>query len=358
MGTFGSTSAPSYNTTYFDSLFTLSVENYQKELIDNIGASNTFLYDMLKSDFYEGVEGGEFASMPLMYALTPADSYDGYDELSTLPVDGITKALYEWRQVSAPVSYNMKEVIQNRNGIKDLVKTRIMQCEMGIQEYWAAAFFQGNGDSALATPKTSVVNGSLGPEPLGKIIQDDPSASVVVGNINQKTHSWWRNQSTDSVASTLTGLLQEMDHMYNTLALGVGGAPSRVIVDQTTYELIVQALYLKYRQTQSNNDFPFENTKWKKALLVMEDKVPDSYSGTTSTATYGSAFFMNNKFFRVKYINDRNFVMLKDENGKVFQKPIGGDSRVANMAWMGQVVCSNRKKQGVLAKIARTLTVS
>lgn len=357
MATFGNTSAPSYNTEYFDSLFTLSLEAYQKEMIDNIGATNSFLHKMLKSEFYEGVEGGEYASVPLMYALTEADSYDGYDELSTLPTDGITKALYEWRQVSAPIAYSMKEVIQNRNGIKDLVKARITQCEMGIQEHWATAFFQGNGAAALATPKTSSRNGSYGVEPIGKLIHDSPSDSLLVGNINQNTSSWWRNTSTDSAATTYSAFLLELDHLYNTCALKTGGPPDLIIVDQTTYELIVHALYLKYQQVGANNEFPFENSKFKRALVVMEDKVPDYYSGTVSL-TYGTAIFTNTKFFRVKYINDRNFVMLKDENNKTFQKPIGGDSRVANMAWMGQVCCSNRSKQGVLAKIARTLTAS
>jgi hypothetical protein len=358
MATYGDSSAPSYNTQYFDALFTLSVENYQKELIDNIGASNPFLHKMLKGDFYEGVDGGEFASVPLMYALAEADSYEGFDELSTTPTDGITKAIFDWRQISAPISYSMKEVIQNRGGIKDLAKTKIMQCEMGLQEYWAASFFQGNGNAALATPKTSTRNGSYGPEPIGKLIHDDPTGALTVGNIPQATYSWWQNQYGDSSATTMSGLLQEFDHKYNQCALGVGGPPDLIVVDPTTYELLVQAIYMKYRQTGENNEFPFENVRFKKAMVVMEDKVPDSYSNLTSTATYGTAYFLNTKFFRVKYINGRNFVLLTDEAGKAFQKPIGGDSRVANMAWMGQVVCANRRKQGVLAKIARTLTAS
>ncbi len=358
MGTYGDSSAPSYNTTYFDSVFSLSVENFQRELIDAIGASNSFLHKMRQSDFYESVPGGEFASTPLMYALAEADSYEGYDELSTLPTDGITKALYDWRQVSAPITYNLKEVIQNRNGIKDLVKARIMQCELGLEEYFAGALFRGNGDGYLSTPKTSTRNGSLGPEPFGKLIADDPTATATIGNIPQQTYTWWQNYTADSTATKYYQLLFELDHGYNTCSLGTGGPPDLMPLDQTSYELVVHALYTKYQQVGSNNEFPFENTKFKRALLVMEDKVPDYYSNLTSTATYGTVLFINTKFFRVKYINDRNFVMLTDENGKVFQKPIGGDSRVGNMAWMGQVCCNNRRKQGVLAKIARTLTVT
>jgi len=358
MATFGSTSAPSNNVEYFDALFTLSLANYQKEMIDNISSSNPFLKKIKESDMYRAKEGGKFLTIPLMYALGEADSYDGYDELSTVPMDGITEAVYEWRQLAIPIVYSMKEVIQNRNGIKDLVRAKLLQAEMGFQESWIKHFLQGNGTGYLSTAHTSVTNGSLSINPIAHLIQDDPTASVVVGNINQSTSSWWQNQNKDSTATTLTGLLNEFDAMYNKLALGVGGAPNLIIVDPTTSELIVQALYLKYQQVGSDNLFPFENTKFKKAIIVSDDKVPDYYNNTANYTTNGTAIFLNTKFFEVDYIKDRNFSMLTDENGKTFQKPINGDSRVGHMAWMGQVLCSNRKKQGVLAKIARTLTAS
>jgi hypothetical protein len=88
----------------------------------------------------------------------------------------------------------------------------------------------------------------------------------------------------------------------------------------------------------------------------MDDKVPDVYSGTISAATYGSAFFINSAFFKLIYERESDFVLLKDENGKSFQKPVNGDSRVAHIAWMGNTTVSNRRKQGVMGKIARTLS--
>ena len=135
--TFGSTSAPSDITLYLDSVFGTSLANYRKTLIDNIGATNAFLHELIKSDQYESCDGGTYIQEPLMYELAPMSWYDGYDELSTIPTDGITDAIYEWRQAAAPITYNMKEVIQNKHKIVDLVKSRIMQAEMGIQEGWS-----------------------------------------------------------------------------------------------------------------------------------------------------------------------------------------------------------------------------
>jgi len=252
----------------------------------------------------------------------------------------------------------MKEVLQNREGILDLVNSRIKQSELGIQEAFATHFFQGSGSGDLLTPRTSSTNGSSSIEPVAKLIDYTPSGSRSVGNINQSTSTWWRNQSSTSSASTYDGFLREMDHIYNTCALGTGGAPDLVVVDQTTYELLVFAIYQRYRQTQSDNNFPFENTKWKKATIVMDEKTPNISAGTLDTTSTGkgTAFFFNTNFFTFKYMEGRDFSMLKDENGKTFAKPINGDSRVGHIAWMGNVCTSNRRKQGVMGAIARSLS--
>jgi len=356
--TFGDAGAPSQITSNLDALFATSLANYQKTLVDNIGAANAFLFKIIQSGMYRGVNGGEYIHMPLMYELAPMDSYDGYDELSSLPTDGITAAIFEWRQLATPIAYSNKEVIQNANKIVDLVNAKIRQAEMGIQESFATHLLQGSGDAALATPKVSSVNGSSSIEPLAKLIAYDPTASATIGNINQSTSTWWQNKTKASAATTYSAFLLELDNIYNSCALGTGGPPDLITMDQTSYELLVHAIYLKYRQTGSDNNFPFENTRFKRATVVMDEKVPDVYTGVTSVATYGTAYLTNSKFFQMKHINGRDFDMLKDENGKTFAKPIKGDSRLGHIAWMGNCCVDNRRKHGVFGKIARTLTAS
>jgi hypothetical protein len=92
---------------------------------------------------------------------------------------------------------------------------------------------------------------------------------------------------------------------------------------------------------------------FKGARVVMDDKMPDVYAGTTNTATNGTAFFLNMQYFGMTYESETDFVMAKDENGKTFQKPTNGDSRVGHIIWMGNTTVSNRRKQGVFGKIPR-----
>ena len=358
--TFGSGSAPSQVTLNLDSLFGISLAAYRKTLVDNIGAINAFFHEIIRGELYESQDGGSYIQEPLMYALTPADSYDGYDELSTLPTDGLTDAIFQWRQCAAAVAYSMKEIKQNKQKIIDLVKARLMQAEMGLQEYFSQSLLWGAAadGGSLTSPRVSPVNGSLSIDPITSLIAFDPTTSTSIGNINQSTSTWWRNKTFTASSTTYDAFLLELDHAFNNTSLGTGGKVNIVLSDETSYELFVHALYQKYRQIKTNENFPFENTVYKNATVTMDDKVPDAYSGTTSAATYGTFYLINSKFFKMRYEEDSDFEMLKDENGKTFQKPVNGDSRVGHMAWMGNLTVNNRRKQGVYGKVARTLTLT
>lgn len=371
--TFGQLTAPNNITTYLDSVFSLSLANYRKTLTDNIGATNAVLYDIMKSDAYEAAEGGgTYFAEDLMYGLAPADSYSGYDTLATTPTDGITQAQYEWRQMASPISYNMKEVIQNEKKIIDLVKSRIKQTEMGLQEYWAQAFLWGNqpNGGALTSPRQSTANSSLSIEPLPELISYNTSGSsgtaLTVGGLSEYSNSWWRNHSVTSAATTYSAFILELENMYNLCALGTGGPPTHILCDQVTYQNFIHAYFSIYKANPDalDNEYPFVGKKFMNAKIIMDDKIPDVYTGAPgtetggvvdpTTLTYGSAIFINSKFFKIRYHPDRDFEPLRDENGKWFVKPINGDFRVGHIAWMGNVTVNNRRKQGVLGKIARS----
>jgi hypothetical protein len=360
--TFGDTASPSQISIYFDSVFSQSLPSFKNQLTDNIGATNAFLHQVLKSDYYEGDEGGTHWQETLMYALSPMESYDGYDELSTTTTDGITDAVYQWSQLATPVSYSMKELIQNKRKILSLVNTKMTQMQMGIQEGFATHFMQGSGNGALETAKVNPVNGSSSINPLPLLVKFDPTTTSL-GNIDPATYTWWRNKtktSSLSGSSKPSDFINEWQNIFNSTALGTGGPPDICLADQVTYELAAISLYQQYRNTQGDPNFPFTNLRLPfgngKSLLVLDDKVPDVYSGTTATTTYGTMYMLNSKFFRLKYIEGRDFEMLEDENGKTFVKPVNQDARIGHTAWMGQSGVNNRRKHGVWAKIPRSLT--
>jgi hypothetical protein len=371
--TFGQLTAPNNITTYLDSVFSLSLANYRKTLTDNIGSTNSVLYDLMKSDAYESAEGGgTYFAEDLMYGLAPADWYSGYDTLSTAPTDGITQAQFQWAQMASPITYNMKEVIQNEKKIIDLVKSRIKQSEMGIQEAWAQAFLWGNypNGGAITTPRQSPVTSALGINPLPQLVSYNTSGSsgtaLTVGGLSEYSNAWWQNHSVTSAATTYSNFMLELESLYNTCALGTGGPPTHMLMDQVTYQNFIHAYFSVYKASPDalDNAYPFVGKKFLNAKVIMDDKIPDVYTGApgtesggvvaSSSLAYGSCIVVNSKFFKIRYHPDRDFEPLKDENGKWFVKPINGDYRVGHIAWMGQVTINNRRKQGVLGKIARS----
>lgn len=378
--TFGNMSAPNNITTYLDSVFSTSLANYRKTLIDNIGATNSVLYDLIKGDAYEEADGGTYIAEELMYGLAPADSYDGYDELSTLPTDGITQAQFEWRQIASPITYNTKEVVQNEHKIINLVKARIQQSELGLQENWAQAFMWGAGAGNMTIPRNSSTNGSSHVEPLPKLIsyntagQDSISGaaatgtSLTVGGIPEVPNAWWQNHWGTSAATTYSQFMYELEGMYNLVSLGTGGNPTHMLMDQITYQNWIHAYFSQYKAAPDalNFEYPFVGKKYLNCKVIMDDKVPDVFSNRPGIATggvvnpgsmaFGSCYFVNSKFFKIRYHPSRNWDMLKDENGNTFAKPINGDSRVGHVGWMGNCTVNNRRKQGVLAKFTRNYT--
>ncbi len=361
MPTYGNT-APSQLTINFDAIFSTSVINAKKRITDQISNSNPFFYEMKKNGQYEeDNSGGPLIQEDLLYALTPTDSYDGYDTLNTTPPEGITAAFFQWRQTATPIAYSELERKKNKNRIVNFIETRIKQSELGAIDFFSKAIFQGNipvgGASAanLYAARTSSVNGSYAVDPLWLFMQKDPTLSTTpyntVGNIDQSLNSWWRNRTKDFTSvSTNIGFLSAMDNLYNTCGIGPGGAPDLIIVDQITWEVWRAAYYAVYRRTaESENDYPFPNFKFNRAKVVWDENMPNVSAATTdpTTALGGTAAFINTQFMKIRFEGETDFIKTD------FIRPANQDAKVAHILWMGNITINQRRKLGVAFAIPR-----
>jgi hypothetical protein len=350
----GQASQPSQLTLNFDSIFATSLANASKTIADNISNSNPFFYEAKKRGMYESADGGAYIQEDLMYELAQTDSYDSYDTLGVAGPEGITAAFYEWRQTATPIAYSEKERKMNKHRIVDFVQARIKQGELGAIDFYCKALLQGNGAGALTTPRTSPANGSYACDPLWKIVQTAPTGVDTVGNIAQASHSWWQNRVKDfSGVTTYVGFLQYADNLFNTCSIGPGGKPKLILCDQTTFELWKSAYMAVYRRTaDSQDDYPFPNIKFNNVLVCWDENFPNLYASTldTTTTTGGGMIMLNFEFLKVRYESETDFVKTD------FVKPANQDAKVAHILWMGNITCSNRKKQGLGWKIPRSLT--
>jgi hypothetical protein len=356
MPTYGVATQPLQSTFNYDSLVATSLANYRKTLTDNVSTSNIFFTKLKERGLFESCDGGLYIAEDLMYGLAPTDSYDGYDELPLTPTEGITQAQFQWRQMATPFAISGKEKKMNKQRIVDLVAAKLQQCEIGMQEAWARYFIQGSmaaGGTTLYSAYQSPVNGSYAMDPIGSVVDYAPTAARSPGGISQSTNTWWANQQKDSAATTTTGFLQEVLNLFNTCSKGPGGRPDFAMADQTSWELLSVAYYNRFRtEATAVGDYPFPVIKFQNVDIGWDQYMPDAYSSAVATTTYGTLYALNTKFLKVRYESDTNFVLTE------MVKPINQDAYFRHILWMGNVTCNNRRKLGVLGKIARTLTVS
>jgi hypothetical protein len=345
---------PSSLTLNYDALLSTTLFNVRRKFEDAISTANAFYYLLKQKGAIKTKENiGERAMIPLMYEIGQADSYSGYDQLDTTPMDGITSAFANWSQAAVPIAISGKEEKQNRSEaqIIDLLEAKTKQAELGITEFFNKRLLQGAAGSSITTAYTSSINGSTFIDPLPKLVAYDPTASVSVLNINQLTYTWWRNKTKNSTSTTYAGFRKELRNLYNSVGLGPGGSPNLHIADQGTVELYVAALEAMHQNpSYQKADIPFDNVSFYGQPLTHDEFVPDVQGGSaTQSTTSGTWWMLNTKFFEVQVQAESNFAPTP------FQKPVGQDAKIAHILWMGAVLCSNRRKQGVAGGIDTTI---
>lgn len=275
------------------------------------------------------------------------------DVLDTTPQDNVTSAFYNWRQVAGSISISREEERKNSGEarILSLLQQKVTELAMSMQDEVSRMLLVPNG-SATGSAFT-VGNGGKDLLGLPILIADDPTTGTV-GNIS-RSNTWWRNQQTDSTATTYSGLKKELRTMWNDCSKGTGKGPDIVLADQTTYETYEAALDDNTRYTNTvMADMGFDNLRLKGSLIYWDERVPDwenseypTVDGGTPTA--GSAVYLNTKFLELVVDSQTDFITTP------FVRPENQDARTAQTLFMGELCCSNMRKQGVLASIATNI---
>lgn len=345
---------PSSLTLNFDSVLSSTLFNWSKTLEDQISTANALLFTLMKknaSGYVTLSDIGERAAFPLMYELGVADSYSGYDVLDVTPMDGITSAFYNWRQAAVPITISGLEQKKNagEERIIALLDAKTKQALIGLQTFFNQRLLYGAGGSAITTAYTSAANGSQFIDPLPLQVAYDPTANTSIGNINQNTYTWWRNQFLNMNATTYAGFLKQLRTLRNNCSKGPGGTPDLFVATQGAEELYEASLAAAHRNPSYQvADIPFDNVAFYGKPMVWDEFVPDVFSGTV-TQTKGSIFMLNTQFWQVKVHADTNFASTP------FITPENQDAKTAHILWLGAVGVSNRRKQGVGGNIDTTI---
>ncbi len=349
-------------TRTYDALLSTTLENWAKGCEDQVTSSLFFYYMLKRSKSWISVGSlGERAKFSMRYENGNADSYDDYDILDTAPMDGITAAFFNWVQMAVSISISRIEERKNsgEHQIIDLLSEKTDQAMSGLIEKFIRALLQGNGintASAITTPYTNPVNGSVFFSPLALLVGQTPTAGTVGGvacNVtNSKGQSYWANQKRAATDTNFASFLKDLSGLRNDCSKGIGGPPDMHLTDQATYELYEAALRSQNRYTETTRaDIPFDNIAFH-GKPVTWDEFMANWSGATTvqSAAQGTWVMLNSKNIQIKYDAQTNFITTP------FIRPENQDAKTAQILWYGASGVDARRKHGVLSDIATTLT--
>jgi len=300
----------------FDALLSTTLANYRDKLTDNVFTARPLTYWLMDKGRIRTETGGTKIVEQLIYGKnSTVGPYAGYDTISLTAQDGISAAEYDWKQYAASIAISGIEEAKNNgeHAIINLLEAKIMQAEESMREGFNTMFY-GDGSA------TNAWNG------LGNIVE----SGNTVGGINSATsgNEFWRSYE-QNTAEALS--LANMTTAYNSSSVG-NDHPDVILTTQTLFEKYESLLTpnLRYADTKTA-DAGFQNLLFK-ATPIMYD----------TACTAGVVYFLNSKYLKLVGHSDKWFSQTE------FIRPENMDARYALIMCYGNLVCSNRAKQGKL----------
>jgi len=272
--------------------------------------------------------GGSQIIIPLMYGMnTTASSYSGYDLITITPQDGMSAAEFDWKKYAVSISISGEEEFKNSGeaALINLLKQKIKQAELTLVDTFAADLFQ-----------TSAGANDIGS--LYDYISDDGTGTV--GNIVAGTHTWWKNYF-KSGASAAVAYENIIPIAYDILLNAAKGndVPDLAIAPSAVYlaledQLTTTMNFLPGMVNQKAADIGFQNIKIKGTTVMYDEN-----------CTAAQMYFLNTRYIELVTGAGKNFVM------SPWIKPHDGDYKTAMIMWYGNLVVSNRARQGKMVTI-------
>jgi hypothetical protein len=299
---------------------------------DNINNDYWVFYQLSKGDGFLGLNGGDYITQPLEYALnSTVAAYSDTDTIATTRVDVFDRTEVQWKEYAGTAILSDLEADRNDGDGKvfGLLPAKLENLKNSLRAQINSDILgDGSGFGGKAITGFQV------------LIPTDPTTSTSVQAINQATFTFWRSKQTSGVKTTSAGdnLRASMRSIYNQCSNGMGDQhPSVAVTDRATFELFEGLLLANERFTskeEADGGFQNENLKFKGAKLA--------YDVATLA---GSLYFFNPKFLKLAYKKGSWFKMLDSV------RPANQTLTVFPVRSMCNLVTTNRRRLGVVTGI-------
>lgn len=315
----------------FTELVTTTFRKHRKQITTQIDQNNALLQRLNRKGRKEMIDGGLSLVVPLEYAQNGNyQRFSGYDVLNMAATDVISAAEYQWRNIAISVAANGTELRTNSGDsqIIRLAKAKLNNAVRSFKNNFSSDMYS---DGTL----TNQING------LQALVSD--AGTGTVGGINSTTWPFWKS-IVQSAAAPLQGggavtvsatTIEHQMFLPLWLTTQVGNDKADLIVTDMTYFSYYeqsQASLKRYTSGEDSAQGGIVSLKYKTA-----DVVYDGDSGIPAS----HAYFLNTDFLNLYVHPDADMTEIPE------MRSLNQDATVVWMLWMGNLVCSNRSKQGV-----------
>lgn len=314
----------------FTELVTTTFRKHSKEIKDNISNNNALLRRIKDRGQTRHEDGGLTIVEPLDYNSNGTyQRYSGYDVLNVSASDVISAAEYQWRQIAINVVASGLELRTNSGSSKiiNLAKARLKNAQRTFKNNFSSDLYS---DGSLANQ----ING------LQALLSD--AGTGTVGGINSTTYSFWRSlvqsaaaprQGGAAITPGPTTIESLMLPLWLDLCRG-DDKPDLIIMSNDYFTFYEESQTSIKRYTDGNKaDGGFVSLKYKGADVIF-----DGGSGIPTA----HAYFLNTDYVQLVAHKDADMEIMDQ------MQPYNQDAVVIPILWMGNVVCSNRARQGVM----------
>ena len=315
----------------FTELVSTTFRNHSKDVKDNISRNNALYARMTKKGNIRLEDGGLTIVEPLDYNSNGTyQRYSGYDLLNIQQSDVITAAEFQWRQIALNVVASGLELRIN-NGPQQIIKLAKARIKNAMRTFKNNFSYDLYADGTLPNQ----ING------LQALVAD--AGTGTVGGIDSSAWPFWQN-AVQSAAAPLQGggaVTPSATTIETSLMLPLwlnqvrGDDKPDLIVASNDYFAFYEGsqVGIKRYTDKDEADGGFVSLKYKNADVVF-----DGGSGIPAAHMY----FLNTDYIELVVHRDAN-LSVQDQ-----LQPYNQDAAVIPILWMGNMVTSNRRLQGVL----------
>lgn len=305
-------------------LVTSTLRHRNNMFADNITNDIALLAYLKRGNRIVNVNGGRTITESLIYPENgSAKWYTGMDTFTIEEEEILDAAEFDWSQLGAFIYLTGREKIQNRSTEEaiDLVRSRIAAAQATLANLTGLACYS---DGTTANQLSG----------LQHLVSTTPGVSSLVGKIDASVagREWWANSIEDAGGAISAANVQGL---MNSLWLKVKRGQDKCNLITMAYD-VYQSYWESLQQIQriqqaQSADAGYQELYFNGAPVLADDQCPAT-----------RAYFLNTKYLKLKCAPDRKW---SPDTKRIIDN---ADYEVTPIWFAGQMVTSNRARQGVL----------